>query len=102
MTMYLDSLGFNHHLGNDIWKLNRIIICVLMSVIVLSFYISSTNAQSIRVKPCVVYDSPALIILDMRCDAQYTLLASYVAQGYDIKEITETTQYKTAYLTKIP
>lgn len=71
-------------------------------MIVLSFYISSTNAQTQPRKPCVVYDSPALIILDMRCDGQYTLLASYVAQGYDIKAITETTQFKTAYLTKIP
>jgi hypothetical protein len=73
-----------------------------MSVIVLSFYISSINAQSQPPKPCVVYDSPALIIIDMHCDRQHTLLASYIAQGYDIKAITETTQYKTAYLTKTP
>jgi hypothetical protein len=73
-----------------------------MSVIVLSFYISSIYAQSQPPNPCVVYDSPALIILDLRCDGQYTLLASYVTQGYDIKAITETTQYKTAYLTKVP
>jgi hypothetical protein len=82
--------------------MNRMVIGVLISVIVLSFYISSINAQSQPPKPCVVYDSPALIILDMYCDRQYTMLASYVVQGYDIKAITETTQYKTAYLTKIP
>lgn len=85
-----------------IWKLNRMIIGVVISVIVLSIYISSINAQTQPPKPYVIYDSPVLIILDLRCDGQYTLLASYVAQGYDIKAITETTQYKTAYLTKTP
>jgi hypothetical protein len=80
--------------------LNRIVIGILISALVLSFYNSSTNAQV--GKPCVVYDSPALIIIDMYCDRQHTLLASYVAQGYDIKAITETPQYKTAYLTKTP
>lgn len=79
--------------------MNRIIIGVLISVIVLSFYISSTNALK---PPCVVYDSPKLVIIDLNCDGQFTQLASYVAQGYDIKAVTETTQYKTAYLTKIP
>ena len=77
--------------------MNRIIIGVLISVTVMSFYISSINALK---PPCVVYESPKLIIIDLHCDSQNTALASYVSQGYDIKAVTDTTEYKTAYLTK--
>ena len=44
--------------------------------------------------PCVAYDSPALIIIDMRCAGiNNPLIAYYVSQGYEIKTATDNTIY---------
>ena len=66
----------------------------------MSFYISSTNAQSQPPKPCVVYESPTLVIVDLSClDASNAVIAKYVAQGYDIKATTDV-NIPLMYLTK--
>jgi hypothetical protein len=58
--------------------------------------LENVNAQPRN--PCIIYDSPLLIIIDLNCGgAANTMIANYVSQGYDIKAATDTT----VYLTKV-
>jgi hypothetical protein len=78
--------------------LNRIIIGLLISVTVMSFYISSVSACVV-----VLYNSPSLVILDSNCaafDVESKIIEKYVVQGYEIKTVIGNAIYLTKTVTK--
>ena len=53
-------------------------------------------AEKYQKEPCLLYYNAHLVIIDLTCTHQQDSIASYLAQGYEIKS----TWQKSMYLTK--
>jgi hypothetical protein len=52
-------------------------------------------AEKYQKEPCLLYYGAHLVIIDLTCAAQQDSIASYLAQGYEIKAVWSSAMYLT-------